>query len=191
MATGRLYLYRYWKYERDLARVILEKAAALSEDLDRELLEQGLGRLFPAAGGDGPDWQQVAALAALRKKFCVISGGPGTGKTSTVVKIIALLLEQAKGANLRIALAAPTGKSAARLKESIRLMKEKLDCAEQIKGLIPEEVSTIHRLLGPMDGSVRFRYSSENPLPFDVVIVDEASMVALPLMAKLATALKA
>jgi exodeoxyribonuclease V alpha subunit len=187
---GRLYLYRYWKYERDLAAVILEKSAALSEDLDRELLKQGLGRLFPGAGSDGPDWQQVAAVATLRKRFCVISGGPGTGKTSTVVKIIALLLEQAKGAHLRIALAAPTGKSAARLGESVRLLKEKLDCAEQIKGLIPEGVSTIHRLLGPIDGSVRFRYSSNNQLPFDAVIVDEASMVALPLMAKLATALR-
>ena len=145
---------------------------------------------FPVTGGGGADWQQVAAVAALRKRFCVISGGPGTGKTSTVVKIIALLLEQAKGAHLRIALAAPTGKSAARLGESVRLLKEKLDCTEEIRGLIPDGVSTIHRLLGPTGGSVRFRYSNDNPLPFDAVIVDEASMVALPLMAKLATALR-
>jgi exodeoxyribonuclease V alpha subunit len=129
-------------------------------------------------------------VAAVRKRFCVISGGPGTGKTSTVVKIIALLLEQAKEKNMCIALAAPTGKSAARLNASIRIMKEKLECAPAIREMIPDEVSTIHRLLGAKGGSVRFRYSGDNPLPFDAVIVDEASMVALPLMAKLAIALK-
>lgn len=188
-AGGRLYLYRYWKYERDLARVVLEKARSSCADLDEALLKRGLCRLFPKNAGNGTDWQQVAAVAALWKKFCVISGGPGTGKTSTVVKILALLLEQADKKQLRIALAAPTGKSAARLKESIRLMKETLDCPAEIRALIPEDVSTIHRLLGPMGNTVRFRHSSENPLPHDLVIVDEASMVALPLMAKLATAL--
>ncbi|MBC7962406.1 MAG: exodeoxyribonuclease V subunit alpha [Steroidobacteraceae bacterium] len=187
---GRLYLYRYWKYERDLARVILEKAGSPGSDLDEALLGEGLRRLFPFSAGEGSDWQKIAALAAVQKRFCVISGGPGTGKTSTVVKIIALLLEQAKEKSLRIALAAPTGKAAARLKESIRLMKEKLDCSAAIKSLIPEEVTTIHRLLGVRAGSVRFRHSQDNLLPYDVVIVDEASMVALPLMAKLAVALK-
>jgi exodeoxyribonuclease V alpha subunit len=185
---GRLYLYRYWKYERDLAGIILGKAAAVSDTLDGSLLKEGLDRLFPDT--DGCDWQQIAAVAALRKRFCVISGGPGTGKTSTVVKIIVLLLEQAKGAQLRIAMAAPTGKSAARLGESVRLMKEKLHCSAEIRSLIPDGISTIHRLLGSMGGSVRFRYSADNLLPFDVVIVDEASMVALPLMAKLTGALK-
>jgi exodeoxyribonuclease V alpha subunit len=188
---GRLYLYRYWKYERDLARVILEKAGTPGLDLDEALLGEGLQRLFPVSKGEGSDWQKIAAVAAVQKRFCVISGGPGTGKTTTVVKIIALLLEQAKEKSLRIALAAPTGKAAARLKESIRLMKEKLDCSAAIKLLIPEEVSTIHRLLGVRAGSVRFRHSEDNLLPHDVVIVDEASMVALPLMAKLAVALKA
>ena len=187
---GRLYLYRYWKYERDLARVIMEKAATPSIDLDQTLLSEGVQRLFPVSKGEGSDWQKIAAVAAVRKRFCVISGGPGTGKTSTVVKIIALLLEQATESRLRIALAAPTGKAAARLKESIRLMKEKLDCSAAIKILIPEEVTTIHRLLGVRSGSVRFRLSEDNLLPHDVVIVDEASMVALPLMAKLAVALK-
>jgi exodeoxyribonuclease V alpha subunit len=186
---GRLYLYRYWKYERELVRVILEKAAANCTDIDEALVMEGLGRLFSGNTGGGTDWQKVAALAAVRKRFCAISGGPGTGKTSTVVKIIALLLEQAKGGQLRIALAAPTGKSAARLKESIGLMKEQLECADSIKEQIPDEVSTIHRLLGSLGGSVRFRHSPDNPLPHDVVIIDEASMVALPLMARLAMAL--
>jgi len=187
---GRLYLYRYWKYERDLARIILEKAVTPVIDLDEALLGMGVQRLFLDTAEVGIGWQKVAALAAVQKKFCVISGGPGTGKTSTVVKILALLLEQAKGKSLRIALAAPTGKAAARLKESIRHMKDKLDCCSAIKNLIPEDVTTIHRLLGVRAGSVRFRHSGDNLLPHDVVIIDEASMVALPLMAKLAVALK-
>jgi exodeoxyribonuclease V alpha subunit len=187
---GRLYLYRYWKYEQDLARFIIEKAAVSYGEIDEALLAAGVGRLFPGNGGEGTDWQKVAAVVAVRKRFCVISGGPGTGKTSTVLKIIALFLEQAKEMGVRIALAAPTGKSAARLNESIRLMKEKLDCAPAIKEMIPDEASTIHRLLGSIGGSVRFRYSADNPLPFDAVVIDEASMVALPLMAKLAAALR-
>lgn len=187
---GRLYLYRYWKYERDLARAILAKAATPCSVTNTALLRAGLGRLFPGTTGEETDWQMVAALAAVRKSFCVISGGPGTGKTSTVVKILALLLEQAEGEPFRIALAAPTGKAAARLKESVSRMKAQLDCAADVKEQIPSEVSTIHRLLGPIAGSVRFRFCAENPLPYDAVIVDEASMVALPLMAKLALALK-
>lgn len=187
---GRLYLYRYWKYEHDLAQVILEKAATTRDKVDEGPLEKGLERLFPSAAEAGIDWQKAAALAAVRKSFCVISGGPGTGKTSTVVKIIALLLELAGGESCRIALAAPTGKSAARLKGAILLMKEALNCDESIKESLPYDVSTIHRLLGPIGGSVHFRYSDKNPLPYDAVIIDEASMVALPLMAKLAKALK-
>lgn len=186
----RLYLYHYWKYEQELARIVLEKAAAPDALLDKTLLASGLSRLFPSAVGGEIDWQQAAALAALRKQFCVISGGPGTGKTSTVVKVLALLLEQAGDRPLRIALAAPTGKAAARLMESINRIKTALDCDECIKELIPCDVSTIHRLLGFRPGSVRFRYSDRNLLAFDTVIIDEASMVALPLMAKLAVALK-
>ena len=186
---GRLYLYRYWKYEQDLGRIILEKAGAQVR-VDEELLGKGLQRLFPSSKGEESDWQKIAALAAVRKKFCVISGGPGTGKTFTIVKILALLLEQARDRKLPIALAAPTGKAAARLKEAISTMKDQLDCSAAIKSLIPEEVTTIHRLLGVRPGSTRFRHSGDNPLPFEVVMIDEASMVALPLMSKLAAALK-
>jgi len=186
---GRLYLYRYWKYERNLVRIILEKAGTEVNGLDEGLLGDGLQRLFPGRSGEGSDWQKIAALAAVQKKFCVISGGPGTGKTTTVVKILALLLEQSQDKPLRIALAAPTGKAAARLKESIHTMKYTLDCGAATKSCIPEEVTTIHRLLGVRAGSLRFRHCETNRLPFDVVIIDEASMVALPLMAKLACAL--
>ena len=187
---GRLYLYRYWQYERELVQVILDKAGLPVGAIDEELLSAGVARLFPDPPGQEVNWQKVAALGALWKKFCVISGGPGTGKTSTVVKILALLLEQAKGETLRIALAAPTGKSAARLKESIRNMKAALDCSDEVKRRIPEDVTTLHRLLGVRGGSARFRHSEENRLPYSIVIVDEASMVALPLMAKLAVALE-
>lgn len=187
--AGRLYLHRYWRYERDLADTILLRAAAPAPRLDRVLLRDGLARLFPSPADGGTDWQKVAALAALSRRFTVVSGGPGTGKTSTVVKIIALLLEQAAEAPFRIALAAPTGKAAARLRESVRKARESLNCTDDIKQRIPDGVSTIHRLLGPMRGSSRFRHHADNPLPFDAVVVDEASMVALPLMARLAAAL--
>lgn len=186
---GRLYLYRYWSYERDLGRRVREMAAAPPLELDGELLADGVRRLFPGDVRGEPDWQLVAALAALVRRFCIISGGPGTGKTSTVVKILALMLEQAVERPPRIALAAPTGKAAARLMESIRRMKGELACDERIRELIPDQVSTIHRLLGSRPDSVRFRYDRHNPLPYDLVIVDEASMVDLPLMAKLAAAL--
>lgn len=189
-SNSRLYFQRYWKYEQDLADVILEKASFAQPYFDEALLADGLRRLFQTSGKDGCNWQKVAAATAIRKKFCVISGGPGTGKTSTVVKIIALLLEQSNGRQFQIALAAPTGKAAARLNESIRFMKDKLDCTNEIKDCIPEEVCTIHRLLGSKRNSSKFNFSHENQLPFDVVIVDEASMIALPLMAMLVVALK-
>jgi len=187
--SGRLYLHRYWRYERDLAESILERASSPGVQLDRELLKDGLTRLSPPADDGRTDWQKVAAVAALARRFTVISGGPGTGKTSTVVRIIALLLEQAGDAPFRIALAAPTGKAAARLRESVRKAREALDCSGEIKGRIPDGVSTLHRLLGPLKGSTRFRHDADHPLPFDAVVVDEASMVALPLMAKLGAAL--
>ena len=189
-SSSRLYFHRYWKYEQDLVTAILGKVSVARTGIDETLLADGLRRYFPPDGKNECDWQKVAAVAALRKIFCVISGGPGTGKTSTVVKIIALLLEQASDGQLRIALAAPTGKAAARLNQSIRSMKERLDCVGEIKDRIPEEVCTIHRLLGSNGNSGKFNFSQDNQLPFDVVIVDEASMVALPLMAKLVVALK-
>ena len=187
--AGRLYLHRYWRYERELIDVIKEMTSAASPGIDRALLKDGVERLFPEGEG-GIDWQKVAAVAAVMRRFLVISGGPGTGKTSTVVKIIALLLEQDRVEPLRIALAAPTGKAAARLSDSIRAMKDKLDCSREVKGLVPEGVTTIHRLLGPMGGTARFRFSRDNPLPYDVVIIDEGSMIPLPLMSRLASAMR-
>jgi len=183
----RLYLFRYWHYEKTLAESILFRAGLECDDIDRRLLRDGLNRMFPQAADNETDWQKVAAFTALTKRFCVISGGPGTGKTATVARIIALLLEQNQ--SYRIALAAPTGKASARLQESIRDIKGTLDCTDKIKKLITGEASTIHRLLKSIRYTPYFKYDSENPLPVDVVIVDEASMVDLALMSKLVQAI--
>lgn len=190
-ATGRLYLYRYWHYEQELQRTILRKARAAFDTIDETILLDSLERLFPSSGGRESDRQKDATVVALRRQFCVLSGAPGTGKTSTVVRILALLREQKWGMKQRIAMAAPTGKAAARLKTSISDIKRTLDCSDEVKSAIPDDVVTIHRLLGTISGSSRFRHSASNPLPFDTVIIDEASMVALPLMSLLVTALKA
>ena len=176
-----------------VAEVIAEAIKRLvwenENNINHDKLKAGLERIFPSAQSDDIDWQKVAAFAALTRKFCVISGGPGTGKTLTVAKILTLLLEQVHPKSLRIALTAPTGKAAARLQEVVRKAKEKLSCSEIIKESIPEEASTIHRLLGSIPGSPYFHHNEKNPLPVDVLVVDEASMVDLALMSKLVRAL--
>lgn len=187
MEDNRLYLQRYWDYETRLLRWLKQRAPLLSDIADEEKLRGGLQRLFPAH--KTLDWQKIAALAALLKPFCVISGGPGTGKTTTVAKILVLLLEQPSRFPLRIMLAAPTGKAAARLQESITAAKSRLPCSEAIRCLIPQESYTLHRLLGVIPYSPYFRHRADNPLPVDVVIVDEASMIDLPLLTKLVEAM--
>lgn len=186
---SRLYLYRYWNYERKLAEILKMRLAGGEGEVDQQILKEGLDRLFPNQGSGDIDWQKVAAVTSVLKRFCVISGGPGTGKTFTVAKILALLLEQPGGEKKRIVLTAPTGKAAARLQEAIKQAKEKLNGSEKIKGLFPEGASTIHRLLKRVPDSPYFRYNAENLLAADVVIVDEASMVDLALLSKLAQAI--
>lgn len=183
--SGRCYLYRYWEYENQLVgdlKLRMRKTLPLVQP--KELGEE-LNELFPYSGSDSVDWQKVAAFASLLKTFCVISGGPGTGKTTTVAKILALLIKQSGSGKLRIALAAPTGKAAMRLETAIRTVKSGLAIPEEISQAIPETASTIHRLLGSIDGSPYFRFNRENLLRADVLVVDEASMIDLPLMAKL------
>ncbi|WP_305042374.1 exodeoxyribonuclease V subunit alpha [Geoalkalibacter sp.] len=189
-AQGRLYLYRFWRHERFLAEELRRRAALRTPPADAALLREGLGRLFGHGDGQGCDWQRVAALAALLHPLCVISGGPGTGKTSTVVRILALLVEQAATRPLRLVLAAPTGKAAARLAEAIRLARDGLPVDAAVRARIPGEALTLHRLLGSGRGGA-FRHHRGNPLACEVLIVDEASMVDLPLMAALLDALPA
>lgn len=189
-ATNRLYLHRLWHDEATVADTVRELAAPAVETGDSTRLGEALRRLFPGSAQDGPDWQQVAAFAAARSGFCLISGGPGTGKTRTVVYVLALLQELAGGRALRFAIAAPTGKAAARLQESIRRARASLPCADEVRARIPDEVRTIHRLLGGRpDGS--FRHGAGHPLALDVLVVDEASMVDLSLMARLLAAVPA
>ncbi|MGD2187221.1 MAG: exodeoxyribonuclease V subunit alpha [Desulfobacterales bacterium] len=184
-AKNRLYLYRYWDYENSLSNSIHNRIRKNIEDLDFQRLKQSLDRLFPSVEGEGINWQKVAAAVASLRHFSVITGGPGTGKTFTVTKVLALLLEQMRRPMLQIYLAAPTGKAAARLKESLEQAKTRMNCDDLIKAAIPSDVATIHRMLKPIPGSPYFRYTIDNPLMADVVVVDEASMVDLALMTKL------
>ena len=185
----RLYLFRYWDYQQKLVDFIKRRVGENRHDIPISTMKTGLERLFQTNDLEEMDWQKVAAVTAAMRQFCVVSGGPGTGKTTTVAKILALLLELANPEILRIVLAAPTGKAAARLQETLMHSKETLHCKDQIKEAIPEKASTIHRLLGSIPGSPNFRHDKNNPLPVDVVVVDEASMVDLGLMSKLIQAL--
>ncbi|MCJ7593400.1 MAG: AAA family ATPase, partial [Desulfobacterales bacterium] len=130
---GRLYLFRYWEYEKKLADLIRRRVEEGVGPIHMALLKQGLGRVFASNGSGEVDWQKVAVSTALLKKFAVISGGPGTGKTTTVAKIMALLLEQTGGERPRIGLVSPTGKGAARLQEALKAAKGTLDCHDSIK----------------------------------------------------------
>ncbi len=186
---NRLYLYRYWDYEAKLTKFIQERVVNLFEFGDGAIAEN-LDLSFPVGNSAEIDWQRIAGVVSLAQKFTVISGGPGTGKTTTVAKNLALLIRQSQS-DLKIVLAAPTGKAAARLQEAIQSAKKNLNCPDAIRDSIPENASTIHRLLGPIPGTPYFRYNENNPLQADVVVIDEASMVDLPLMAKLVQAIPA
>jgi exodeoxyribonuclease V alpha subunit len=181
--AGRVYLQRYWRYESELAAAIRERLADAPHD--GKLLAAGLKRLFP--GSKKGDLQRAAAEMAVRKQFAVITGGPGTGKTFTAARVLALLADQfaALGRIPRIALAAPTGKAAARLQESIAGALAKMPATETLQRMPPGEARTIHRLLGMVPDSPQFRHDRERPLEVDAVIIDEASMVDVALMAKL------
>ncbi len=186
-AAHRLYLHRYWRYETDLAAAIRARAV-VPVAIDEARLDADLDRLFPEAD-DGSGRQREAVRVAATRAFSVVTGGPGTGKTRTVVWLLAALLGQDAGRPLRIALAAPTGKAAARIAEAVRKAKADLPGDEASKARLPEQATTLHRLLGTIPGSSRFRHDAAAPLAVDVVVVDEASMVDLALMAKLFAAL--
>ena len=187
---NRLYLYRYWKYEQTLAQGLLKKVNQPEFKIDPKRLYSSLDRFFPESEDVTLIPYRIAMITACIKRLCIIAGGPGTGKTSTAAKILAALLEQPGNETIRIALAAPTGKSAIRLGESIRMIKSGLHCSDWIKEAIPSEPQTIHRLLRPLSKSSQsFYHNANRPLPVDVVVVDEASMVDLSLMSKLIQAI--
>lgn len=195
-AQPLLYLRRYWRDEQQIIHGIharLQQVLSVSEPA----LERLLTALFPATDHLIP-WEKIASALAARRAFAIITGGPGTGKTTTVVRLLALLQGLTFDANqppLRIRLAAPTGKAAARLNASIAgriadLPLANLANGEQIRSEIPTAVTTLHRLLEPLPHSRHFRYHAGNRLPVDLVVVDEASMVDVEMMARLLEALR-
>jgi exodeoxyribonuclease V alpha subunit len=187
--AGRLYLRRYWAYERELAGDVMARAAAPAGGVDERRLRAAVAAVLPPdAGAPSPDWQRVAAVTAVLRRLCVISGGPGTGKTSTVVRLLGLLAALADDGRVQVALAAPTGKAAARLEEAVRTGRAMLPAG--LRDAIPERASTVHRLVGVHRDSPHVTHGRERLLAADVVVVDEASMVDLALMAKLLRALK-
>ena len=179
----RLYLHRLWQSEGQVARFFTLRAEM--EEMDLAAAQRVLSTLF----GDSPDdWQKIAAAVALTRKTAVISGGPGTGKTTTVAKLLAAMIRLSHN-SLRIQLAAPTGKAAARLTESLGKALQALSVSDEERARFPSEATTLHRLLGAQPDTQRLRYHATNRLHLDVLVVDEASMVDLSMMAKLIAAL--
>ncbi|WP_310961869.1 exodeoxyribonuclease V subunit alpha [Nocardioides terrisoli] len=184
-----LYLDRYWREECDVCADLLARVGRRPPDVDEAVLGTALDRLF----AEGWEEQRSAARQAAGQWLTVLTGGPGTGKTASVARMLAVVAEQhrlATGQAPRIALAAPTGKAAARLQESVAREAATMPGADRnaVTGL---EASTLHRLLGwRPDNTTRFRHHRENHLPHDLVVVDEVSMVPLSLMARLLEALR-
>ena len=186
----RLYLRRYWRYECGVAKLILARLHVTGSSGDD--LRQPLQHLFPTAAIDRIDWPRVACALSARSAFSVITGGPGTGKTTTVVRLLGLLQTlqlHRQAAPLRIRLAAPTGKAAARLNTSIARQIAQLDVEDAVRAVIPLEVETLHRLLGARPDSRRYTHDRQHPLHLDVLVIDEASMIDLEMMAAVLNAL--
>lgn len=187
----RVYLERYWRYERQVGDRLI--SAAAEDDLAASgSLDAVLDTYFGADDPAQPDLQRRAASVALRRRVTVVAGGPGTGKTYTVARLLAAAHQLAidAGRPLVVALAAPTGKAAARMSEAVHQAVTTASLPPEVAGpLLATEAGTIHRLLGWRDG-MSFRHDHTDPLPHDLVVIDETSMVDLPLMAKVLDALR-
>ena len=201
--AGRLYLQRYWSFELAVADALVRRSEDAVDSANSAFghadVDAALATVFPsdpAAKDDAPDLQREAARRALIHPVTVIAGGPGTGKTHTVAGILAAALQVAAGRGLvlRAALAAPTGKAAARMQEAVQervtamAASGRIDAA-QSEAILGVQPTTIHRLLGSL-GRSGFRHDRGNPLPHDLVIIDETSMVSLPMLARLLDALR-
>ncbi len=200
LENGLLYLRRYREYESALASGLQRIAAPRDENAGIESLAPLFAQLFDGVAGEdaassAQNRQAMAAALALRHRLLLVTGGPGTGKTTTTARLLVLLAAQARAAEQpppRVALAARPGRAAERMAESVRhaihsLADAGVDAA--LLATLPTTGATLHRLLGTIPDSPRFRHHAEHPLPFDVVVVDEASMIDLPLMAKLVDAI--
>jgi len=209
---GHLYLRRYYEFESELSTYIEEKLVnnELSSS-QQQKVKECLQTLFPEQDDHDIDWQKIAVANSINKNFSIIAGGPGTGKTYTVIKLLAALLmleskvcdsdfseektiesiPQISGTSLRIALVAPTGKAAQRLSESIvkAIAGFKGQIASDILLDIPSDAQTLHRLLGVIPNSPNFKHNQDNLLPIDVLLIDEVSMVDLALMTRVFRAL--
>ncbi len=207
--NGYLYLRRYWQYQQQLAEQIKSRLeiAELDEDWAQERLSHYFSSNIDASDSENKndeiDWQKVAAEHALQNQFLIVSGGPGTGKTTTITKILALLIElhNLQGASkyksskkgggglnnnhLNILLAAPTGKASIRMLDAISEVQNKLELSDDVKAQMPTQASTLHKLLGFIPEKVTFKHNCNNPLNADVVLVDEASMIDIAMMSKL------
>jgi len=192
----RVYLERYWRYERQVGDLLVNQSDSSADHGETPEQNQAvntvLDQFFGVEDPQHLDLQRLGAQVALTRRITVLAGGPGTGKTHTVARLLAALNQLAvnEGRPLQVALAAPTGKAAARMTEAVHQAIASADMDEATaQPLLANEAGTIHRLLGYRDG-VSFRHDRTNPLPHDVVVVDETSMVALPLMARLLDALR-
>ncbi len=196
--TGRkLYLARYWYYQQQLAHSILQRIAMPSLEMDENSLRSDIARLFPDRHAPGDAGQCLAAASTIDQRFGIITGGPGTGKTTTVAKLLALRIMQQPNVpddgELRVLLMAPTGKAAQRLNESLGRVANALDIDESVrKQLLGIQAGTIHRILRwtplPPELGGPFSHGSDYPVEADVVLVDEASMVDIGLMSHLFSA---
>ncbi len=207
--NGYLYLRRYWQYQQQLADQIKSRLEVAKIDAKvKSWAGERLNHYFPSDEADNEiNWQREAAKRALQNQFLIISGGPGTGKTTTITRILALLIEShilqgdikykssKKGGGglinkgLNILLAAPTGKASIRMLDailnSVGEAQNKLHLSDEVLSQMPKQASTLHKLLGFIPEKVSFKHNRNNPLNADVILIDEASMIDIAMMSKL------